>query len=249
MDRTPPTVVLCLGLPGSASTWVFNVCLHLLGRPQRAMVAAYLDDRFAEFWQAVNAAEQPVEMAVLKSHKAEAAIFDFLRAHPTSHCILSVRDPRDCMVSLMERFDFSFEAALAALVKSCRALLRFQRLGVPLLRYEDNFFQSSQTIADLHRYLGVQQAVDSALLERLYSPASVRRLIATFDLLPADRIRRIGRDQYDLVSHWHSNHFGDGLNGKWHTRLSEVQKEQANHVLAEAIDGLGYREPVEYSAV
>jgi hypothetical protein len=109
---------------------------------------------------------------VLKSHKADSTLFEFLSTH-TSGCVLSVRDPRDCIVSLMERFDFLFEDALRALQRSCASLTMCQALGAPLLCYEDQFYRSTETIRALKDYLGVTVPVDLGMAQRLHSQAAV----------------------------------------------------------------------------
>lgn len=247
MDRKHPVVVLCLGMPGSASTWIFNICVHLMGLPQRNVKVVYTDDRLADSLEQIEAADEHVDVLVVKSHKADTAIFDFVSS-TRSNCLLSIRDPRDCVVSLMERFDFSFEKALASLVKSCHALMRFEPLGASLFRYEQGFFQSSDTILTLHRYLNPEPVIDVQVLKQLYSRESVQKFIDNFALLPPDRIRVEGDDAYDLLKHWHRNHFGDGLVGKWRTRLTREQKEQAGLALAEALVRFGYRDDVDCAA-
>lgn len=239
MYRQFPKIVLCLGLPGSASTWVFNVALYLLGKTQRSLVTVYLDDNFADLQAAFKASDQQVDYVVLKSHKADPALLAFLASNPSS-CILSVRDPRDCIVSLMERFEFSFEAALQALQKSCASLTMCQVPGAPLLRYEDQFYLSIETIRTLKDYLGITESVDLGVVQRLHSQAAVERLIGKFASLPPGRIRRCGNDEYDLVSHWHRNHFSDGLCGKWRTRLTAQQAARVSLVLADVLEQWDY---------
>lgn len=239
MDRQLPAFVLCLGLPGSASTWVFNITAHLLSTPQVSLISGYIDTGIAKFLDQLNASDKHIDVVVLKSHQADAALFDFISAH-ASRCVLSVRDPRDCVVSLMERFGFSFEYALAAVVKSCHSLMRFQRLGVPLFRYEDHFFRSPDALSALHDYLNPGQAVDLDKLGQLYSQAAIEHHIDHFDRLPAGRVQKRGADEYDGVAHWHRNHFGDGLVGKWSSRLSPLQIAQATLALGASLEQLGY---------
>jgi len=239
MGHRLPKIVLCLGLPGSASTWVYNIVRYLLGQTRRSVVAFYLDDNFADLQAALEANEQQVDYVVLKSHKADSTLFEFLSTH-NSGCVLSVRDPRDCMVSLMERFDVSFEDALLALQRSCASLTMYHALGAPLLCYEDHFYRSTETILALKDYLGVTVPVDLGMAQHLHSQAAVERLIGRFQSLPPGRIRKCGNDEYDLISHWHRNHFGDGLSGKWRTRLTAQQAAQASLALADALEQWGY---------
>jgi hypothetical protein len=43
-----------------------------------------------------------------------------------------------------------------------------------------------------------------------------------------------------LITHWHRNHFGDGLSGKWRTRFTAQQAAQASLTLADALEKWGY---------
>ncbi len=232
--RQTPRVVLCLGLPGSASTWIFNVVTQMHGMPRRSLLTGYLDRSFDEFLQAIADSEAAIDTLIIKSHQADASLHRYVAEH-RAPCILSVRDPRDCVVSLMERFDFAFDSALAAVAKSCHALLAFASLDVVLLRYEDRFFRSGQTISSLYRYLQLAEAVDQDKLLFLNGQSAVERFISTFDHFPPGRLARHGDDEYDKVSHWHRRHFGDGAVGKWRTRLNPEQIAIASESLADAL--------------
>jgi hypothetical protein len=237
--RHTPRLVLCLGLPGSASTWIFNVVRQMHGLPRRSILSGYLDRRYEEFLQAMLGVNPTLETIIIKSHRADTSLLRCV-SERGAPCILSVRDPRDCVVSLMERFGFSFEHALTVVDKSCRAVLSLAAFDTVLLRYEDGFYRDGQTISDLYRYLQLAEAVDCDTLLSLNARPAVERFIATFDLLPQGRVVRHEHDEYDKVSHWHRRHFGDGAHGKWRTRLDAEQIATAQVRLAEAIGYFDY---------
>jgi len=242
MNHRIPPMILCLGLQGSASTWAFNVCAQLVTLAQGSVQCVYADC-LQDLFNSVKAGEEQASTYVVKSHFADEDFSDYLSA-TGSRYVLTVRDPRDCIVSLMERFGFPFDVALSHLVCSCHALMRAQSLnGGLLLRYEDQFFQSRRTIPMLRQYLGLGGEVDCASLDRLNSQESIMEFINTFDELPEGRILKINEDSddaLDVVTQWHRHHFGDGLTGKWRTRLSEKQKVLVTTMLAHPLKHLGY---------
>jgi len=239
MTRTPPAFFLCLGLPGSASTWVFNIAAHLLSQPPRSLVSGYLDKNLPVFLEQLKVSEKSVDVVLLKSHQADAGVFEFL-SNQAAPCVLSIRDPRDCVVSLMERFGYTFDYALAAVRKSCVALLMFRGPSALELRYETHFYQSGATLAALRQHLTPDLAIDLNQLAQMYSRAAIDHHIKHFDYLPPGRIQKRGDDEYDGIAHWHRNHFGDGLSGKWRSRLDADQIALANQALGEALQELGY---------
>jgi len=240
MNINPP-IILCLGLPGSASTWVFNVCAQLVSLSQRSVKRGYADN-LPDLLNTVKPSNERVDTYVIKSHLAGQEFSDYLSANDSFY-VLTVRDPRDCVVSLMELFGFSFDYALNQLMCSCDSLMKFQSLGGILLRYEDRFFQSRRTIPMLCQYLGLEAEVDFTSLEHLNSQESIMEFINSFDELPDGRILKVNDDDddsFDVVTHWHRHHFGDGLTGKWNTRLSKTQKVVINQMLAYPLKRLGY---------
>lgn len=232
--------MLCLGLPGSASTWIYNICIQLMSSAERPVNCGYID-RLAYLHEKFNATPRQSEVFVIKSHLADEQFFDYVRSTDTKH-VLTIRDPRDCIVSLMERFDRSFDLALNMLVASCVALMRFQSHGGMLFRYEDEFFHSSQTILKLCHYLRPQKLIDVKSLMQDYSQESIMEFINSFDQIPSERIERLDEhgDSYDILTHWHTHHFGDGMVGKWKTRLSADQQARANRALAPALRAFDY---------
>ncbi len=238
-DKTAPPLVLCLGLPGSASTWVYNVCIHLCGLRQPYLVSMGYSDQAADFLDKIADADASSVALVVKSHYADAGMRDYVASHGAK-CLLSIRDPRDCIVSLMERFGESFDSALINVRASCDAVLRFRHPGVPLLRYEDGFFLSLQALALLQQYLVPEEDVDLDAVGRRYAREAVAQFIAGFGQLEPERLVVRGRDVSDAVTHWHRNHFGDGMSGKWRSRLSPEQQEGASRALLAALHVFGY---------
>jgi hypothetical protein len=92
-------------------------------------------------------------VVVFKSHRPGRSFRDLLKRGDLS-LILTVREPRDAVASLMLRWNLDFERALAQVEASARALARLAghhpRL---LLRYEENFLGRDETLAAVARFL------------------------------------------------------------------------------------------------
>jgi hypothetical protein len=94
---------------------------------------------------------------------------------------LTIREPRDSVVSLMQRFRFTFEAALKDVAEEAARIVEFsQAPDVILFRYEDCFYEDQQTIADVADLIGVR--VPKRARQHIYSaltPDAVKRKIRT----------------------------------------------------------------------
>ncbi len=98
MGHRFPKIVLCLGLPGSASTWVYNIVRYLLGQTRRSVAAFYLDDNFADLRAVLEASEEQVDYVVLKSHKADShSLNSSRRTPPAVFCRCATRAIAWCL--------------------------------------------------------------------------------------------------------------------------------------------------------
>ena len=126
-DVTSPRPVLCVGLKSSASTWVFNVVVEIL-RASRGDIsqmsrtvspgAAFEPGGVMSFYSdAIEAFPEGAEHAgylVIKTHKPARSL-RYLAGAGGAKVLISVREPRDAVASLMQRFDLPFETSSANL--------------------------------------------------------------------------------------------------------------------------------------
>ncbi len=208
-----PRVVLTVGVHGSASTWVFNAVRELLG-------AAYGPDRVAAGFATgagdlAGIARRPDQHLVVKTHGCPE-LPDFAAARDAT-VIVSVRDPRDAVLSVMQRFGGPFDACVGGVGRDCVCARACADAGHDVLRYEDAFFDDPATLRNLAERLGL--AVPDAVLERIFADwrtDAVRARAAAVTALPPERRRDFGArltlDAATLVTH---THIGDGRIGKW----------------------------------
>ncbi len=230
--------MVTLGVHGSASTWVYNVARELLAE---ALGADAVVGCFANSINDVLAERASIgRHLVCKAHGWPGLdVFVHLTG---AAVVLSVRDPRDAVLSLMRRFNSPFEVCARGVAQDCRYALWCAALGHPVLRYEDRFFDDPAAVRRLARQLGV--AVGDAAIARIFSAygtEAVRKFAAAVPSLPADRIVGDGKGLlFDRVTQIHHTHIGDGHAGKWREQATPHQQAELTRAYAEFIARFGY---------
>ena len=238
-SRHNPRVIMTVGLYSSASTWTFNVVRELMiarhgeGRVRALysdLVATVLDDR-----QVLG------RYAVWKMHFGEPA-WDVFAQLTDPTILITVRDPRDAILSLVNRFDTRLDEASRAVARCCNRALQCARAGYPVLRYEDRFFADAGMVATIAEYIGV--ALDADVRNRIfasYTTEAVRALAGQVETLPPERIKGDPAiDVYDDVTQIHRGHIGDASVGKWHRQLTAEQQDALTARFAPFLQRFGY---------
>lgn len=213
-------IVVTLGVPGSASTWTYNVCRELMAE-QGATTAGFL--RFDSDLDAAMAGGTP--HMVLKAHVLSRALYEKL-GQLDARMIVTLRDPRDGVISLMERFDFPLERALREVMRSAACIAMVGESAHHIARYEDRFWERSDIVDELCTVLGIDPP--ETLRRQVAannSRESLENFIAAMPSLEPGRLAAHDGIVYDTVTHWHPNHLGDGVVGKWAARLPSAARE------------------------
>jgi len=223
LAKNPPAkIFLCAGLKSSGSTWLYNVVIRLLKEAFRGKTTAFYADRVALF---PKGSEQ-AQFLVVKSHVPSEPLL-FVTRLTRGRIFLTIREPRDSVVSLMQRFSFPFEAALKDVAEEAARIVEFSRArDVILLRYEDGFHEDPKTIAKVAKLIGVQapKATQQKIFKAL-TPDAVKRKIrnlktqGVFGGAPKP-------EDFDPATHWHPGHVGDGRMGKYAEFLSAAQQKE-----------------------
>ena len=204
-------LIVTLGTVASASTWTFNVARCLLAS-DRSNVVSLFAGRAADLLSNVTDYTRDI---VVKAHWADYSMLRLVNLADT-RVILTYRDPKDSVASQMERAGMSFRGAVSQLATTFATFATIvHHPHVFILRYEDNFTSDRKTIMLMAQHLRVT-VVDSTMdtLFMTFRSDNVKKEIANWkpDVTP-----------FDPVTYWHDKHVGDGLVGKWRTRLSEAQ--------------------------
>jgi len=217
-------VVWCLGMYASASTWVFNIVRGILAVDARPVSSCFISNNGTHLQP-----QDPRQVLLVKSHEIDDAALVAEVAGRSARLIVSVRDPRDAVVSLMVAHTFPFERALRLVEKSallCRAFAADERTA--FLKYESEFFNTPDTVAALAAHLGC--ALEASAAERIFSGLTRPEVEKHIARMPQMRgmLKSIeSGDLLDPVSHWHSHHAGrTGKTMKWREVLTDSQVQE-----------------------
>lgn len=217
-----PRVILCVGLKSSGSTWLYNVVIQLLKEKYRTGVTAFYADNFAMFPPDTEHAR----VLVIKAHEPSQGQV-YLARVTRGHMFLTLREPRDAIASLMQRFEHGFDGALKEVARHSTRIVELDRdEEMTTYRYEDGFFDRFETVGEIAHALGIK--VSRAAQMRIYQGLTrdeVRQKIG--------KLKKTGKfgkkpdaNSFDLETQWHPGHVGDGKIGKFSGVLSSAQQKK-----------------------
>ena len=137
--------------------------------------------------------------------------------------IMTLREPRDAVASMMLRWNIGFDLALSRVRRSGTALANFADCPALRFRYEDGFTTDGRCVDAVAKLLGVAlPAADRAALLADLSPQIVRQRIESWR--QAGVLGCGAPDvEYEPETHWHLDHVGDGEVGKWRRVLGPIR--------------------------
>ena len=140
MDISQPRLIVALGLYRGASTWTYNVMSALVsGETTRSFFADNVGSIAAQL-------SNETTHAFIKSHCPDAGMRLLIKLGGLP-VVLNVRDPLDCVASLMTQFGQRFDEASDYVVRSAVAILETLRSCEPLLlRYEHDQRESATVL-------------------------------------------------------------------------------------------------------
>jgi len=228
----------CLGMYASGSTWLFNATVAVA----RALFPGSRVSGCFVHAAASLPQDDPQAVRIVKSHDAEPEAALAL-ARSAAAILLTVRDPRDAVVSLMQSQRYRFLPAVAAIHRSahyCAVLAPDRRTRI--FRYESGFTDDPATAVAIAATFAARLAEpDRARIHAALRRPAIEALIAGLPDLPgAVRDPRSG-DFEDPVTQWHTHHAGrDGRIGKWRDRLTPEQAAFIDQRLRPTMAILGY---------
>jgi hypothetical protein len=172
---------------------------------------------------------------VVKSHEiTDAATVDWLAAK-AGKILITLRDPRDAVTSLMMYHGYAFERALDHVDEAARLCVRFAADRRALvLAYEGRFFEKPETLAALDGVLGLNTAAAArqVIFDRLRR-GEVEKHIANMPRMAGVLQDRVSGDMLDPRTHWHTHHAGrSGEIGRWRHGLTAGQVARVEERLA-----------------
>lgn len=217
-----PRIIWCIGVYASASTWVFNVVrlLHEAAEPPAPALTYFCGGRID-----LRALGTGVTH-IVKSHEINDPGTIGELARQASHIIMTLRDPRDAVSSLMLYHQRDFTRALDLVEKALRLCVRFAGDSRAILyHYESGFFDDPATPGALAQGFGLRIPQDA--LARIFHQtrrAEIEKHIARMPGLPGMLRDRASADHLDPATHWHTYHANrTGEVGRWRGVLTPHQ--------------------------
>lgn len=214
--------IWCLGMYGSASTWLFNVVRKVVEQSNAGQPVSHFFSREETF---ENFGRGNV-IDLVKSHEIidDTAIIEL--AARVQKIFVTVRDPRDAVVSLMLARSHTFERALHFVGQSARLCEEFSGdKRVQLFRYEAGFFNTDETVKRVAVHLGYNITDETA--QRIFAATSrpeVEKYIASMHKQSGILQDKVSGDLLDPQTQWHTHHAGrSGEIGRWRQALTLQQ--------------------------
>jgi hypothetical protein len=216
---------------GSASTWTFNAVrlAHEAALPNGTVHTHFLQLAAAREMFAAPGAH------IVKTHELTAPEAAELLLQQAGRIIVTVRDPRDAVTSLMRAHGQDFDMALSLVEKSMRLCARAAaHRRATLLHYESRFFEKRETILALAS--AADLSVTEAVADQIFLTLTRREVENQIARLPFRRDVLVNKERTDYLdpkTHWHTHHAGrQGKIGSFQDCLSASQAEMVLERLA-----------------
>lgn len=209
-------IIFCLGVKSSGSTWVFNVIREIASYSSGNSISFFCEDadHFVRSFEPVDG------ITVVKCHYMDSKIIDLAKIL-RAKIVITERDPRDCAVSLSERFSLDTVAAVKDISRSFSSIYSIDD-GIDLLklRYEEDISFDVATVNNIAEFIG--QSLGGDVAEQIATRMSRDAVALIAESLPSDGE---AAGVFEPDTHWHRNHVGDGKVGKWQERLTSADLE------------------------
>ena len=238
MENAVPITFWCVGLYASGSTWIFNAAkkIAVTAGMNPGLVSCFATNRQDLVFPRGS------RTAIVKTHGLPGDVIDFL-AGQSRAIWLSVRDPRDCIASLMTYQDCSFDEALEMTEDAAKTSLSIIELSQTIIfRYEDNFFDKPSTLDAIAASIGCGVAPNDRV--RIFAEtrrSAIEAFIVTFPTLSSVVTQPEPGHLVDTDSQWHTHHIGrTGEVGRWRKLLSTSQTQIVNRKFEETMKKFNY---------
>ncbi|WP_419727827.1 hypothetical protein [Lichenicola sp.] len=232
------SVLWCQGMFASGSTWLYNVARAVARELDPHGV---IDERFVFQLRDTEGLSARGVRHIVKAHQAVGGVEAVAAA--SDAILVTLRDPRDAVVSLMQYQNFSFSQALFNVRRAAEACVLLGRLPQAVtLHYELGFIDDIRTIDGVAGHMGgvLRPEARNAIFQANRRQA-VERFIGQLDRQPTTIVDARG-DIYDLRSHWHRHHAGrTGEIGRWRRLLYPAQVHGIETALGAWMDLFGYQ--------
>ncbi len=213
-------LVLCNGMPRSASTWSYNVVMALLRTTGEEIHGGY-DENLHRFLRTLPPS---CLHACVKLHSLDGAGIGLAQLH-AAKVVYTWRNLADAIASYMTMFGFDFEQTLSLMSSSLDLYQRHRRNGALILGYEAVVQRAAESVAAVAAYLGVPaSAAQIAAIAEANSFDKTREKVKEIGSLDyGERLVRHEGTAYDPDTLLNFEHIRDGGTGYGASRLNQTQ--------------------------
>lgn len=217
-------LVICNGMPRSASTWSFNVVRELLSDGGAQSFCGY-DENLYRFFKS---APPETRDLILKCHSLDPMGLALVRSG-AAKLIFTWRDPVDATASFMEMFEPDFERSLAIIKIALDLMSEHKKHGNGLLlKYDEIVQDGAQAVQRVATYLGLctDRARAASIAEDMGLDKMRRRLEEIGSLDYGPKLVRHEYGLYDPITLLNVDHIRHGGTGYGRQKLSFAQIER-----------------------
>jgi hypothetical protein len=231
-------MIWCCGMYSSGSTWAYNAT-----RAAAAACGVAADGVYADNYRDLaSGLRRAGPVRIVKTHALEPRATDIL-ARQAQKIVLTIRDPRDAAVSIMQHMRLGFSQTLDMVEQS--AIYAGQFAADPralLLRYESGFIEHPATFDALAALFGgTLVPAQRAALFRESRRDVIEAKIAHLEDLPTTITDTRSGDVVDTDTQWHRHHANrTGEVGRWRTMLPEAAVAAVEARLGRWMGAFGY---------
>ncbi len=216
----------------SASTWAFNVLRQIHEQSGHGPLGTRFFSGPGDFARL----EAPGVSQIVKSHEISDEATVLRLAARADKILVTMRDPRDAVASLMLYHGHEFGRALPLVREASKLCIGFSRDSrARRWDYEDGFAATMATVPELADWAGYRLTASAAA--RIFAAnrrEEVETYIASLPKLRGVLQDRISGDRLDPRTHWHSHHAGrTGEIGRWRHYLSAAQAGEVEAQLSD----------------
>lgn len=224
-------LVLCNGMPRSASTWSYNVSVGLLRLASSAEVYGGYDENLHRFLRGLPSS---ASHAIVKCHTLDATGIGLAQLNCVK-VIYTWRDLADATASFMLMFDIDFDHTLSVMSLSLDLYRRHRRNGALILSYRDIIGDPEGSVRKVAAHLELDLSPE--LINGVAGSNSLERM--------SEKVREIGsleygpklirheRASYDPETLLNVDHIRNGASGYGATMLNQGQLARIAALLAE----------------
>ena len=248
--------ILCAGTKSSASTWLYNVVAEILRHRGEAEANSYtradesrspvygnVRQFYADSPRGFSKYDPRVDTLVVQTQQPSDAL-SALAGRPQFQVVMTIREPRDAVASLMKRFGFSFSGAFKAVAEGDARIVELFRRSAPLvLRFEDRFYEREVTIAAIAEFLGID--LPAMLVREIFNALTRESVAKKIESMRQSGVldELVSPTRHDPQTRWRLGHVGEIAIGQHAEFLSREQQLVVLTATAEYCAEFGY--PVE----